>query len=303
MKTAYFGTSPFAVTVLERLAASEHRPALVVTPPDRPRGRGRRLSSPPAAQAARKLEITVHQTASVNEPGVLECLRDVEPQAIIVCAFGQLIGEPLLSDYLMLNVHPSLIPRWRGAAPIERTLMAGDERSGVTIMRVTAGLDSGPVALQERVEIGPMEGFGKLATRLADLGGELLVRALDLQARGELEFSDQDDALAIYAEKIAAEERRLDPARGAAELERSVRALNPHIGTHLDLQGGERLGVSAAVALPDGPPPGEIEMRGGVLVLGCTPGGLRLDEVQPSGRRSMAVIDFLRGHPAPQRAL
>jgi methionyl-tRNA formyltransferase len=303
LRTAYLGTSPFAVTALERLAASEHRPALVVTPPDRPRGRGRRLGPPPVAEAAARLGIPVHQTATVNDSHSVERLRDARPEAIAVCAFGQLIGDPLLGGYLMLNVHPSLVPRWRGAAPIERALMAGDERTGVTIMRVTAGLDSGPVALQEEVEIGPGEDYGRLAGRLADLGGELLVRALDLHGRGELEFVEQDEALATYAEKIAPEERRLDPARSATELERAVRALNPHIGTHLELEGGERLGVRAAATVADSPPSGELEVRGGTLVLGCTPGGLRLEEVQPSGRRPMAVADFLRGHRPPKRAL
>ena len=147
MRTAYLGTSEFAATVLRRLAESPHSPALVVTPPDSRRGRGRRLSPPPAAETARELGLELHQTADVNSDESLTAIRAARPEAIVVCAFGQLIKEPLLSEFLMLNVHPSLIPRWRGAAPIERTLMAGDEATGVTIMRVTAGLDSGPVAI------------------------------------------------------------------------------------------------------------------------------------------------------------
>src|SRR5919198_1114591 len=149
LRTVYLGTSEFAVAVLRRLAGSPHRPALVVTPPDRPKGRGRRLASPPAAAAAREMELELLQTESVNRPEAVELISAAEPELGVVCAFGQLIKDPLLSELEMLNVHPSLIPRWRGAAPIERAIMAGDLETGVTIMRVTEGLDSGPVGLQE----------------------------------------------------------------------------------------------------------------------------------------------------------
>ena len=298
MKTAYLGTSDFAATVLRRLADSPHRPVLVVTPPDRRRGRGRKLASPPAADVARELGIELHQTPSVNEDASIAALREAKPEAVAVCAFGQLIKEPLLSDHQMLNVHPSLIPRWRGAAPIERTLMAGDEQTGMTIMRVTAGLDSGPVALQERIEVEPDEGFESLAAKLAVLGGDLLVASLDRLAEGGLEFSDQDEDLATYAEKIDPEERRLDPGRSADELARTVRALNPHIGTHLDLADGSRLGVRAAHAVADGPHPGALRGNG-ELVLGTGDGGLVLDEVQQPGKRPMAAAEYLRGNEVP----
>jgi methionyl-tRNA formyltransferase len=301
LRTAYLGTSEFAATVLRRLVESPHRPALVVTPPDRPRGRGRKLASPPAAEAARDLGLELHQTADVNSPESIEAIRDTDPRAIAVCAFGQLIKEPLLSDHLMLNVHPSLVPRWRGAAPIERALMAGDAKTGMSIMRVTAGLDSGPVALAEEVAIAD-DDYASLAARLAELGGELLVRALDALEDGRLEFTDQDEAFATYAEKISSEERHLDPARPATELERMVRAIAPHIGTHLELEDGGRLRVCAARAVGGGPSTGEIEIDGEELLLGCSDGALRLDVVQPPGGRPMSAADFLRGHSAPSRA-
>jgi methionyl-tRNA formyltransferase len=300
LRTAYLGTSDFAATVLRRLADSSHRPALVVTPPDRRQGRGRRLASPPAADAARELGIELHQTQSVNDPDSVAALADAKPEAVAVCAFGQLIGEPLLSDHVMLNVHPSLIPRWRGAAPIERTLMAGDERTGMTIMRVTEGLDSGPVALQEEIEIGPDEDYASLSERLAELGGSLLIDSFDGLERGELRFADQDDEAATYAEKISGDERRLDPSRPAAELARTVRALNPHIGTHLELADGSRLGVrSAHVRGAPGPPQGELAGNG-ELVLGCADGALVLEQVQPPGKRPMPAAEFLRGHGVPR---
>jgi methionyl-tRNA formyltransferase len=303
VRTAYLGTSEFAATVLRRLADSPHRPSLVVTPPDRPRGRGRRLAAPPAAAAAAELDLTLYQTESVNRPESVQTLGAARPDAVAVCAFGQLITEPLLSEYLMLNVHPSLIPRWRGAAPIERALMAGDNHTGVTIMRVTEGLDAGPVAIQEQIEIGDGDDYGSLSERLAELGGEVLVASLDRLAEGSPEFTEQDESQATYAEKIRPEERHLDPARPAPELERRVRALNPQVGTHLELDGNERLGVRAARAVDDGPAAGEIASRGGELLLGCVDGALRLDLVQPPGRRPMPAADYLRGHPLPSRAV
>jgi methionyl-tRNA formyltransferase len=299
VRVAYLGTSEFAVAVLRRLAESEHRPGLVVTPPDRPRGRGRHLEAPPTAVAARELGINLHQTESVNRLESVELIRGAAEVAV-VCAFGQLIGEPLLSDLEMLNVHPSLIPRWRGAAPIERAIMAGDRETGVTIMRVTAGLDSGPVVLQGRTPIEPGDDYGSLARRMAELAGELAVRALDLLAADELEAVEQDEALATYAEKIRPEERRLDPARPAVELQRAVRALAGHVGAYLELDDGSRLGVHAAGAEPGDLAVGEVVAADGSIRVGCGTGVLLLEVVQPPGGRPMPVDAYLRGHPAPR---
>jgi len=303
LKTAYLGTSEFAATVLRRLADSPHRPVLVVTPPDSRRGRGRRLAPPPAAEAARDMDLALHQAVSVNSPDSVEAIRAVNPAAIAVCAFGQLIKEPLLSEWTMLNVHPSLIPRWRGAAPIERTLMAGDAKTGVTIMRVTEGLDSGPVALAEEVPVSAADDYESLSAKLATLGGDLLVRALDALERGDLDFADQDDDQATYAEKVAAEERHLPPSRSAAELERIVRALTPHVGAYLELEDGERLGVRKARPVQASPSAGAIETRGNELVLGSADGGLSLEVVQPPGKKPMRAADFLRGHVPPEKAV
>ena len=223
-----------------------------------------------------------------------------DPRHVVVCAFGQLIREPLLSEWPLLNVHPSLLPRWRGAAPIERAIMAGEERTGVCVMKVTEGLDSGPVALCEELAIGPEEDFEALAARLAALGGELLVRALDLLAEARLEFAEQDDDAATYAEKISGEERRLDPKRPAAELARIVRALTPHVGAYLETNGGERLGVRRARAVDVGVRAGEVRAEWGALLLGCGQGALRLEVVQPAGGKPMAADAYLRGHPLPK---
>ncbi|MGE5282275.1 MAG: methionyl-tRNA formyltransferase [Chloroflexota bacterium] len=300
MRTVYLGTSEFAADVLRRLAASPHRPALAVTPPDRPRGRGRRTQPPPAAEAAGALGIELLQTGNVNEDAALERIRAARPEAVAVCAFGQIVREPLLSEWPLLNVHPSLLPRWRGAAPIERSLMAGDERTGVSVMRVTAGLDSGPVALREELTVDAEDDFEALSAKLAERGGELLVRALDLLAKGELEFEEQDDAAATYAEKIETADRRLDPSRPAEELARAVRALTPHIGAYLETGGGERLGVRRARPVDVGVKKGEVRAEWGAMLLGCGRGALRLDVVQPPGGKPMAADAYLRGHALPK---
>jgi methionyl-tRNA formyltransferase len=299
VRTAYLGTSDFAATVLRRLADSPHRPALVVTPPDRRQGRGRKVKPPPAALAAQELGLELLQAENVNDEASLERIRAVAPEAVLVCAFGQLIREPLLSANPMLNVHPSLLPRWRGAAPIERAIMAGDATTGVCVMQLTAGLDSGPVALCEETPIDPEEDFASLSARLAALGGDLLVRALDLQAEGKLEFAEQGEDGVTYAEKIESAERQLDPERPAAELAAKVRALTPHVGAYLEMPEGERLGIRRVAVVTDQLQPGAFGLHSGDLLLGTAEGSLRLEVVQPPGGKPMPAADYLRGHPLP----
>ena len=301
MRTVFLGTSTFAVDVLAALAVSPHRPALVVTPPDRPQGRGRKIAAPPVALAARDLGLELHQAETVNDESAVERIEQAGPDAICVCQFGQIIKEPLLSRRLMLNVHPSLLPRWRGAAPIERALMAGDTVTGVTIFQITAGLDSGPIALVRHEAIRPDDTAGTLAGRLAPLGARLLVEALDSAEAGALELTEQAEDGVTYAEKIDPAERRLDPGRSAAELERVVRALTPAIGAYLELEGGERLGVSATAATNAKLREGELAVEGEKLLLGCADGALELLEVKPSGKRTMTARDYLRGHRPPAR--
>jgi methionyl-tRNA formyltransferase len=276
LRTVYLGTSDFAAAVLERLAETDHRPALVVTRPDAPKGRGRALSPPPVADTARVLGIEIDQPASVNADEARARIAAAEPEAVVVCAFGALIKEPLLSDYEMVNVHPSLLPRWRGAAPVERAIMAGDEETGVSIMRLTAGWDSGPVCLAGAEPIARDDTYGTLAPRLQELGARLLVRALDERPP----YVEQDETHVTYAEKIGPEDRTLDLTRPPISNELIVRALHPHIGARIELPGGTFLGVRAARATSDG--------------------RLELLEVQPAGGRPMAYADYLRGHePVP----
>jgi len=290
VRTVYLGTSDFAATVLDRVAGSAHRPALVVSRPDRPRGRGRRTQAPPVASRARELDIALVQPEDLNAEATVEAIAQAAPEALLVCAYGAIIREPLLSAHDAYNVHPSLLPRWRGAAPVERAIQAGDTQTGVCIMRPTAELDAGPVHLLATEPIERGDDYGTLAPRLADLGGRLLVQALDQRPVPEPQLEEG----VTYAEKIERDERRLDPARPASELERTVRALNPHVGTWV-ADADDRLGVRRAALATDPVAQGELATTDGRLLLGTADGALELLEVQPPGKRPMPTPDFLRG--------
>ena len=286
-RTVFLGTSTFAAAVLDRLADSPHRPQLVVTRPDRPAGRGRKLSAPPVAHAARALGLQLAQPESVNADDARAAIAAAEPELIVVCAFGALIREPLLSDFEMINVHPSLLPRWRGAAPVERAMIAGDEETGAAIMRLTAGLDSGPVFLLGREPIAPDDTYGTLAPRLQELGADLLLRVLDERPQPAEQIEDG----VTYAEKIGPADRTLDPSAPPERNERVVRALNPHIGARVELDDGSLLGVlRAAVREPGVAGALSVDDRRRLML-----GGLELIEVQPAGGRPMNASAYLRG--------
>jgi len=251
---AVAATAPFGADVLERLAAT-HDIVQLLTRPDAPRGRGRNLAPSPAKEVAGRLGIPV-----VHE-------RDaIDADVVVVAAYGLLIPESLLARALWLNVHPSLLPRWRGAAPVERALMAGDSRTGVTIHRTTAELDAGPIAAQEAFDVGPEDDAGTVYARSA----EVATRLLDGVLAGEPAFVEQPAEGATYAEKIAPADRELDPARPAAELVNRVRALSPHIGARL----GDLLVWKARVA---------------------EDGSFEPVDVQPPGGRRMTYAEYLRG--------
>jgi len=253
-------TAPFGADVLTRLAA-EHDVVQLLTRPDKPRGRGRRVAAPAAKTAAEQLGIPVAQPARLDES--LELAADT----VVVCAYGLLIPNVLLERALWLNVHPSLLPRWRGAAPVERALLAGDDETGVTIHRTVEALDAGPVAAQQAFAIGPEDDAGAVYARSAEVAAELL---RDVLAQPEPSFVAQPEHGATYAEKIRPEDRELDPSAPAQELVSRVRALSPHIGARL----GDLLVWKARV--------GE-------------DGAFEPLEVQPAGGRRMAYAAYLRG--------
>ncbi|MBN8867272.1 MAG: methionyl-tRNA formyltransferase [Solirubrobacterales bacterium] len=299
MSGVFLGTSEFAATVLRILAESDQRPGLVVTLPDRRRGRGRREQASPVAELAGELGIDLLKSGNVNEDEDRERILAAGGEWASICAFGQLIKEPLLSELPMLNVHPSLLPRWRGAAPVERAIMAGDAETGVCVMCLVAGLDSGPVALRERTPIDPDEDYGSLAERLAQIGGRLLVEGLAAAGRGEIEWWEQGEEGLTYAEKISAEDREIDPGRTAREVHDQVRGLTPHIGAWLEIDGDQRLGVKRTRILAEGPEAGRFAEIEGLPVLGCAEGALALERVQPPGKKEMDGDAWLRGHGLP----
>lgn len=254
------------------------------------------------AERALALGLEVLKSANVNEEGDRNRIVDASRESgwASICAFGQLIREPLLTDAPMFNVHPSLLPRWRGAAPIERAIMSGDSETGVCIMRLEAGLDSGPVAMVEKTAIAPEEDFGSLSTRLAEIGGSLLVEALARASAGEISWTPQDDDRATYAEKIEADERVIDLGQSARACHDRIRALTPHVGAWLPLEGGDRLGVvgSRVVDVP-GPGPGRASGEDGRLLVGCADGPLELVAVKPAGRTEMDARSYLAGYGPP----
>ncbi len=254
-------TAPFGAEVLERLAA-RHEIAYLLTQPDRPRGRGRRLAAPPAKEAAERLGIAVRQPERLGE--------EFEPEVdtLVVVAYGQLVPRGALERTRWLNVHPSLLPRWRGAAPVERALMAGDEETGVSIIELVEELDAGPILAQERFAVGIDDDAGAVFARAAEVTPELISAAL-----ANSEPAPQRGDGVTYAEKIGPADRELDWSRPPEELHNRIRALSPHIGARGLVEG--RPAIVWRSRLSDG--------------------GLELLEVQPEGRRRMAYDEFLRG--------
>lgn len=307
MRNVYLGTSDFAVSVLEALLDSPHAPSLVVTRPPRQKGRGKKLHDPPVAIFAKQRGVALFQPESVNDDPAVARIEAERPEALTVCAFGAIVKQPLLGAQTSFNVHPSLLPRWRGAAPIERAIQAGDQSTGVTIMSLVEELDAGPLCAQQAVAIGEHDDYGSLAPRLAELGGRLLVDSLDQAQAGGLDWRDQlaaaDESSVTYAEKIERADRLLHPReQSARELALTVRALNPHVGALLELASGDPLRVFNARVEPAEMTPGSVRAESGRLLIGTTEMTLELLRVQPAGGKPMDVESFLRGNDAPELA-
>jgi methionyl-tRNA formyltransferase len=287
VNVAFFGTSAFGADVLRALVERGRLTiTAVVSQPDRESGRGRRLTSPPVADAARELGIALSQPERASQ-------APPPADAGIVVAFGQIIREPLLSAYPLVNLHPSLLPRWRGAAPIERAIMAGDAETGVAVIALAAELDAGPVLAEQRFPIGGRDDAGAVRARAFELGVPLLETALLERP----EPRAQSGSGVTYAEKIRPDDRMLHWSRPAGELDRVVRALSPHIGARCLLDDRPFV-VWRARPLDRGPSAGEVEAP---LVVGCGQGALELLELQPAGKRRMGAEEFLRGLRQPPR--
>ncbi|MFZ0486460.1 MAG: methionyl-tRNA formyltransferase [Arenicellales bacterium] len=299
MRIVFAGTPEFAVPALKALVAARHDVEAVVTQPDRPAGRGRRTISGPVKDCALALGLDVRQPAGLKDPSLLADIRVLQPQVIVVVAYGLLLPRALLElpDHGCINVHASLLPRWRGAAPIQRAVEAGDPETGVTIMRMEAGLDTGPMLARRVIPITSRDTGGTLHDRLAALGAELLVETLGRLDTGSVQAVPQDDRLATYAPKITTEDARLDWHRSAARIERQVRAMNPWPVVRTHHRDHQVRVWEAVVVSGSGGVPGEIIRLGrdGVDVA-CGDGVLRLTGLQREGGKPLSAFEFLNGY-------
>ena len=295
-RVLFAGTPEFALASLQALTDAGIVPLAVLTQPDRPAGRGKRLTASPVKQFALDQGIDVLQPATLKDPQVVAQIAAFEPDILVVAAYGLILPQSVLDipSKGCLNVHASLLPRWRGASPIQAAILAGDEEAGVSLMAMTAGLDCGPVYIEEAVAIGAEETAGELHDRLAALGGELLVRHFDAIVSDALDAVEQDDSRATYAGKISKQDARLDWQEPAEALHRRVRAYNPVPGAFFLLDDTPikcwRAGV--VVGAP-GTAAGEVVSAGrDGIVVACGRDALRLDSLQRPGKRPVTAGEF-----------
>jgi len=307
LAVAFAGTSGFAVPALAALAASRHRLAVVYTQPDRPAGRGRKVAASPVKELARSLGLALEQPETLRAPDAAARLASHAPDVMVVAAYGLILPPAILAVPRLgcINIHGSLLPRWRGAAPVARAIEAGDATTGVCIMRMEAGLDTGPVLRREQTAIGEHETAGMLEARLAALGAAQVVLALDALAEGRATFEPQDESLATYARKLTKPEARLDWREPAELLARRVRAFNPWPVAESALDGEQlRIYDARSLADPAGQAPGTI-LRAGAegIVVAAGAGALVLERVQLPGRRVVAASELAGSRPLAGRVL
>lgn len=293
---AFAGTPDFALPALDAIAASQHRLAVIYTQPDRPAGRGQRLTASPVKERGLALGVPIEQPLTLRDPAAAATLAAFAPDVMVVVAYGLLLPAAVLAVPRLgcLNIHASLLPRWRGAAPVARALMAGDALTGVCIMRMETGLDTGPVMLRGEVPIGARETAGELQARLAVEGARLIVPALDALAAGTARFEPQDAARATYAHKLEKSEARLSWREPARVLERRIRALNPWPIAETTLDGAQlRIHEAGVVAAQSGSVPGTILQAdaGGIVVM-TAEDALVIRRLQLPGRRVVPAADF-----------
>jgi len=305
-RVIFAGTPEFARASLSALLARGIVPVAVLTQPDRPAGRGKRVTASPVKRLAEQHEIPVMQPATLRDQTVADALVACEPDLLVVAAYGLLLPQNVLDIPAAgcLNVHASLLPRWRGAAPIQAAILAGDRQTGISLMAMTAGLDCGPVFATAAIDIGDNETAGELHDRLAVLGGELLVEKLDDILNGTLSAVDQDDAKASYAGKINKQDARLDWTKDADALARHVRAYDPVPGAFFyvaDVSAPSAAGLirikcwrGSAVPHASGAPGEVLECGRDGVIVACGDGGLRLEELQLPGKRRAPAREFLQ---------
>lgn len=298
MRIVYMGTPQFAVAPLEALAKAGHEIAAVVTRIDKPAGRGRVVAEPAVKVAARSLGLTVHQPRRVRDPEFVETLRRAGPDVIIVAAYGQILPKEILTlpKFGCINIHASLLPKYRGAAPINWAIIRGEQETGITIMLMDEGMDTGPVLLQQALPIGPKDTAGSLTEKMSDLGARLLAEALPRIVSGELTPRQQDHAGATLAPLLKKEEGLIDWSLPAADILNRVRGLHPWPGAYTFLE-GVLIKIIEAEAAPGSSGQGALHGNGkDVLDIGTGNGMVRVIRLQPEGKKPMTIAEFLRGH-------
>lgn len=294
-RVLFAGTPEFALASLRALVDSGTKPVAVLTQPDRPAGRGKKLTQSPVKKFAIDQDIEVLQPATLRTPEIVSALKALRPDILIVAAYGLILPQEVLDIPTQgcLNVHASLLPRWRGAAPIQAAILQGDPETGISLMQMTAGLDCGPVYVTEAIAIGDDESAGKLHDRLADLGGSLLVRHLAAILEGGIEPVEQDESQTIFAPKIDKRDTVIDWRRSAQDLRRLVRAYNPVPGAWFDLD-GERIKVWEVQLTDDvfGKPGKVVSSGRSGLIVACGENGLHLETVQRPGKRRVTGEEF-----------
>ncbi len=296
LRLAFMGAPDFALPTLHALLAAGHEIVCVYSQPARPAGRKQALRDTPVAAAAKALDLPLRTPESLKDPASHQAFRDLDLDAAIVVAYGLLLPKAILQVPRLgcINLHASLLPRWRGAAPIQRAILAGDRESGASVMQMDEGLDSGPVLAECRVPIGPQTTGASLHDALAEQGARLLVESLAALAEGHLQARPQPAEGVTYAKKLSRAESGLDWTRPAVELERQVRAFTPWPGSHFEVE-GTRIKLHAAALAEGKGRPGEIlDER---LTVACGAGALRLLELQRPGKAAQPAEAFLRGFP------
>ena len=291
----FAGTPDFALQSLLALQQAAYVPTAVLTQPDRPAGRGKKVSESPVKQFAGEHDIPVWQPETLKDASVVERIAAAEPDLIIVAAYGLLLPQAVLDipDRGCVNVHASLLPRWRGAAPIQAAILEGDAVTGVTLMQMESGLDSGPILASAATDIGPDESAGALQDRLAVMGGELLVEKIADILAGSIEASPQDDTTATYAGKIRKGDAAIDWKFGAEQISRMIRAYDPTPGAKFELDGEMiKCWKAQAIEAVEGPPGTIVSAGRDGVVVTCGVGALRLVEVQRPGRRRITAAEF-----------
>ena len=297
MRIAFAGTPAFAATVLARLLDAQHKIVLVLTQPDRPSGRGLRPAFSALKDFATKQGLEVRQPVTLKDPAALGLLAEARPEAIITAAYGLILPAQALdlAPYGALNVHASLLPRWRGAAPIQRALLAGDRETGVTIIRMEAGLDAGPILAPRSLAITDTDDSQSLQDRLAPMGADLMVSVLEMLAAGSARETPQPSEGATYARKIQDDEAVIDWSKPAAQIERAVRAFRPAPGAQSGLRGQRCKVWHARIAPGRGEPGTIIATATDCIRVACGEGALEITELQRAGGRRLRAAEFLRG--------